>query len=255
MTTASSKRIRFRTDWKTSVFVILLFPLLFSLGLWQLDREQEKRDILRLYQQRQAAPALDLADAWSDLMNAKQAAYQQVIVRGKLMADYRLLLDNQVLNGVVGYNLIQGVELTNTRPNRYAWINRGWLAAPKLRSERPDIPSPNGVIQLSGTVYVPQGKPFLLQEQSIATQFNKQRLPLIQAVDMAQLRPLLAGDATFPHLIRLNPESDAALRIDWPPVNTRPEKHRGYAIQWFAMAGVLLLFYLYRSIEVGVRRE
>ncbi|NCF18346.1 MAG: SURF1 family protein, partial [Haliea sp.] len=37
-----------------------------------------------------------------------------------------------------------------------------------------------------------------------------------------------------------------ALAIDWKVVNVSPEKHRGYAVQWFTMAAVLTVFYFLR---------
>ena len=43
----------------------------------------------------------------------------------------------------------------------------------------------------------------------------------------------------------------AALTIDWPVINVTPEKHTAYAVQWFAMALVLLLLYLWRSTNVA----
>jgi cytochrome oxidase assembly protein ShyY1 len=35
--------------------------------------------------------------------------------------------------------------------------------------------------------------------------------------------------------------------VDWQLVNTSPDKHRAYAVQWFTMAVVLLVFFLLRS--------
>ena len=35
--------------------------------------------------------------------------------------------------------------------------------------------------------------------------------------------------------------------VDWQVVNVSPQKHQGYAVQWFAMAAVLFIFYLLRS--------
>ena len=38
-----------------------------------------------------------------------------------------------------------------------------------------------------------------------------------------------------------------ALAVDWQVVNVSPEKHGAYAVQWFTMAAVLLMFYVLRS--------
>ncbi|WP_374760624.1 SURF1 family cytochrome oxidase biogenesis protein, partial [Pseudomonas aeruginosa] len=57
------------------------------------------------------------------------------------------------------------------------------------------------------------------------------------------------GRAGLPWEIRLEP-GDASFDTDWPLVSMPPERHTGYAVQWFALATALLALYLY----LGVRR-
>jgi cytochrome oxidase assembly protein ShyY1 len=78
---------------------------------------------------------------------------------------------------------------------------------------------------------------------------------------MQALQPLVAelGDAgLYPWMVRIDPNTPAALVADWPVVNASPEKHQGYALQWFTMAAVLLVFFLLRSSNLWrliTRRE
>ncbi|MDQ6158685.1 SURF1 family protein, partial [Pseudomonas aeruginosa] len=57
------------------------------------------------------------------------------------------------------------------------------------------------------------------------------------------------GRAGLPWEIRLE-AGDASFDTDWPLVSMPPERHTGYAVQWFALATALLALYLY----LGVRR-
>ena len=41
--------------------------------------------------------------------------------------------------------------------------------------------------------------------------------------------------------MRLEADSPAALRTGWEIVTVSPEKHRGYAVQWFMMAAALVV--------------
>jgi hypothetical protein len=66
---------------------------------------------------------------------------------------------------------------------------------------------------------------------------------LLTAVDPAGLWQLL-GREGFAHELRLEP-GPASYRLGWPVVAMGPEKHLGYAVQWFAMATALVLLYLY----------
>ena len=67
---------------------------------------------------------------------------------------------------------------------------------------------------------------------------------------MDKLGPAVAalqGDRVFPFPVRIDAGEPGALQVDWQVVNMSPQTHQGYAVQWFAMAAVLLVFYLFRS--------
>ena len=55
----------------------------------------------------------------------------------------------------------------------------------------------------------------------------------------------------FPYPVRIAAGEQGALTVNWQVVNMSPQKHHGYAVQWFAMAGVLLVVYLLRSSNLG----
>ena len=59
----------------------------------------------------------------------------------------------------------------------------------------------------------------------------------------------MLGRPLFPYSVRLDAGQPGALRVDWEPINTQPEKHTGYAVQWFAMAIALVLFWVYSSLK------
>ena len=56
----------------------------------------------------------------------------------------------------------------------------------------------------------------------------------------------LSGRAVFPFEVRIQPDSPHALVAEWTVVNQSPSKHIGYAVQWFAMAAVLVIIGLLR---------
>jgi len=47
--------------------------------------------------------------------------------------------------------------------------------------------------------------------------------------------------------VRLDAGTPGVFVRDWPVISTTPEKHRAYAVQWFAMAAMLLALHLYYS--------
>ncbi|MEJ2417044.1 MAG: SURF1 family cytochrome oxidase biogenesis protein [Exilibacterium sp.] len=52
--------LRFKFNWKISALTIFLLPVLVCLGFWQLQRAQEKRNLLAEYQQRWNVGPVDL---------------------------------------------------------------------------------------------------------------------------------------------------------------------------------------------------
>lgn len=234
--------LEFDIEWRTAALTAILLPLLIALGFWQLDREAEKRALESRYASRSGlapAPLFELPEAPAEL------AYRPVLLRGEFVRDEYLLLDNRLRDGRFGYEVIALFRLEDA-PG-YALVNRGWVAGDSARRSLPRVetPAPGAVIE--GQVYLPPDAPFLLAEQELAVDGWPR---VIQAVEMDKLAPALAerlGAPVYPHLIRLNPGEASALAADWPVVNLSPQTHRGYAVQWFTMAAVLVLFFVLRS--------
>jgi cytochrome oxidase assembly protein ShyY1 len=125
-------------------------------------------------------------------------------------------------------------------------VNRGWVQSDPARLSLPKVAQPPGRQLSRGHIYVAPGAPYLLAEQPLDGDW-----PLtVQALEMQKLVPIVeakTGTRLFPYPVRLNAGEELALDIDWQVVNVRPEKHRGYAVQWFAMAGMLALLFVLRS--------
>ena len=107
--------------------------------------------------------------------------------------------------------------------------------------------------QLQGTIYVPPGRPYALGPETATGSWPRQLLTL----DMVAVSAMLE-EPVFPYSVRLDAASPAALDVHWPLLNTQPEKHRAYALQWFSMAFALVCLYLAYSSNVlhllGLRR-
>ncbi len=244
-----SLRLIFKPDWKSSALVLLLLPLLLWLGFWQLQREQEKLQILAQYEARLAeAPA-----ALERLANQDDLAWRRVKLEGTFDAERVYLLDNQIRSGQVGFDVLQLFEVSDNQ--LLVWINRGWVAGKRLRSELPAVVTPPGPMRVNGYVYVPEGKAFSLEDDAPVNATSSaaaRRWPrIIQRVTVPTLAAGVNASEVFEHVVRLSENSPAALQADWPTISVQPAKHRGYAVQWFCMAVALLLFYLWHSSNLS----
>lgn len=243
---ALTKR-KFQFDWKLTVLVLILLPVLLRLGFWQLDREAEKLHLQTLYAERQAEQSVPLEqlDADEDLQ------YRQIVVTGEYDNEHIFLLDNKIYQGQVGYEVIEPFVTSSTL---VVFVNRGWIAQGRDRADLPEVDAINGKVQLRGSVYVPPGEQLTLGD----IQPNANWPKVIQSLDVPQLAGFSTGAENpriFPYSIRLNETTPGVLMRNWTPVSTRAEKHRAYAVQWFAMAVALVLLYVYYSITVPLINE
>ncbi len=223
---------RFRPGIAPTLVVLALLPLFVSLGLWQLSRGEEKRVMLAHYAERRTAPAISA----ERLPATADPAYRRVQLRGMFDPEHSLLLDNSTREGRVGVELIQPFH--DQVSGLWLMVNRGWLPWPDRRTP-PVFDTPAQPLNLDAWVYVSPGATFQLHPDAQGDAWPK----LVTAVDLSKVWPILGHDG-FVHELRLEP-GPAAYRVDWPVVAMGPEKHLGYAVQWFAMATALLGLYLY----------
>jgi len=224
--------VSFRINRAFLVLFIFGLPLLVSLGFWQLSRASEKEQALRVFEeQRVAAPAPIASIAASE---ASTLDGRRVLLRGHYLPEKSFLLDNRILAGRVGYELlmpfadVSGVTVM---------VNRGWLQAPPTRDQLPSIDTPAGELELRGEIHVP------LSDATVDIMATAGWPSVIQNVDVAALGAR-AALSTFAHLVRLEPGQPGVTDADWPRVNMAPERHRAYALQWFLMAIALAVIFV-----------
>ena len=226
----------FKPGWKMTLFTLLFSPVLFTLGQWQLEREQEKIQLQSDFDARALAAEASIEEiegARDDL------AFMKIKARGEFLNDKVFLLDNKIHQGRVGYELINPFV---TAAGTVLLINRGWIAQGPSRAQLPEIEHLQDIVEVQGTIYVPLEEPFLLN--SIEETMPASGPAVIQSIDIESLEKQMALKV-FPYTIRLSSGSPGLEQANWQTVNMEPEKHRGYAVQWFAMLFALLAMYIY----------
>ncbi len=237
--------LHFDPEWRITLFTVVMVPLMASLGLWQLQRAQEKAELASAFEERQQQAPAPLSALWDKTDEA--LAYLPVRLIGSFLPDKYFLVDNQVQHGQVGYEVLGILQLPDAAGS--VLVNRGWIAGDADRRALPVVPPVVGPVEITGHIYVAPGAPFLLADQPLDGGWPKR----IQAVEMNKLGPAVIespGGKVFPFPVRVDAGEAGALAVDWQVVNMSPQMHQGYAVQWFAMAAVLLVFYLLRSSNV-----
>jgi surfeit locus 1 family protein len=235
-------KVRFTPSWQLTIFTMVMLPLMWRLGYWQLDREQEKIDLQAMYDERANMEPV----TWQNLSQISEEdslQYLPVILTGQYDAEKSFLLDNRIVEGRVGFEVITPF-LTETQ---VFFVNRGWVPMGRRREDIPEIMTPQDEVDLQATIYIPLGETIMLGDE---TPFNAWPR-VLQSLDTVRMASESGYANHYPYILRLEEGMPGVLTRHWPTVNTDPQKHRGYAVQWFAMAGMLLCLYLY----AGFRRE
>lgn len=230
--------LRAHFNWKLMIFVVLCLPVLLRLGFWQLDRAEQKRTILAEQQTLAEQPAVD----YQQLDAGQFANYRNVSVQARWLPRI-FLLDNQTWQGKFGYEVIQAAQLEN---GQLLLVSRGWIQGSLDRKQLPQVDTPAGIQLLSGYLYQPQAT-LQLAETETSTGWPR----VIQAVELEKLYKQVGITGRMPplFLLRLDQYNPAVLTSHWQIVNVLPEKHTGYAVQWFLMAAVLVILFLVASFR------
>lgn len=236
---------QFIFHWRiTAVFLVLLAALL-SLGIWQLNRAEQKRQLLDAFTHQAQQDAVDLAEY---LYQGDEILYRSVVAHGRYNPDANFLLDNQMHQGRVGYHVLTPLYL-----ERDFWIlvNRGWIPLGKDRADLPAIETPNQALTVSGRLSHFPDVGYRLEPPKL----DPSRWPkVVQYVDRETI-DYFPGRSLIPFVIQLHPEEDFGFNRDWQYQSLNPQRHSAYAVQWFAIAAILIIVYLALSLQRGTGRE
>lgn len=234
---------RFRPGVASTVVVILLFPALFSLGFWQLDRAAQKRALQLEMTSRRGASTLELDRLGA--VNLEDNIGRAAVLQGRYRAP-QFLLDNRVRNRATGYEVLTPFELAG---GGTLLVARGWLPAGNDRSRMPEVQVDDVLRFVPGRLGRAPSTGIRLAGQQMIEQTGA-NLYRIQHVDLSTLRDRLQAPLP-PVVLFLGPEAENGYDREWPVTGANAAKHEAYATQWFAMAGVLLLLYF----RINLRRE
>jgi cytochrome oxidase assembly protein ShyY1 len=228
--------------WLLVLSAVLLLPLLLYLGSWQLDRAAEKEQLLNAWNDDSV-----VVTSLSQLHDLGDRRLLQAQLEGTLLPGHWLLLDNRTRGGHAGYELI-GL-LQTPQGSALLPVNLGWIKASPERSKLPTIQFPALPSSFSGRMHLIEPA-FVLAQDAWSPGW-----PLrVQTLDVERLESVVQ-QPVLPWVLEVVEPVDKRLTTDWPLASLKPERHLGYAVQWFAMAialFILLLWYWRNTLSKGV---
>ncbi|MEZ8854916.1 SURF1 family protein [Vibrio atlanticus] len=230
--------------WIAVVLTVVSVGILIKLGLWQLDRGNDK---LRYEQQlseraQQSSRLLDaVISEWKDSRTQAQGSPELPSLNG-LKVDVELeapsglvvLLDNQINQGTVGYVIYMLGEVPTQDGRKQLLIDLGFVAASNDRRELPQLGNITLPTNMSGRLYTRSVNP-LSHELGLENTMPKR----IQNINITALSQY-TGQEVLPFVFQPQSLDAWPYEMLWRPTAMKSEKHFGYSFQWFVMAAVLL---------------
>lgn len=223
--------IRCTPSWQMSIFAICMILLFIRLGFWQLHRAEEKINMVNAH----SALADQKPILWQE-GSTLPAQYQQFRVQGQFLQK-TLLLDNQHYHHQFGYHAVSPFVLSN---GNVILIDRGWLPGDPTRQIFPPVESPRNIITLQGSAYYPSEKNWQLGQ---VFENDSANYVVIELIDTKLISQFL-HKSVYPFIMRLGKDEANGYIREWTVVAMPPKRHYAYAVQWFAMALVILIIFI-----------
>lgn len=230
-------------NWKLALLALVLFSLFLRLGFWQLARAHEKQQLLDNYAARTKHSPLEAGA----LEEAADLRFYQAKITGEFDNTHTFLLDNKIFNSQIGYEVYTPFHANGF--DQPILIDRGFVPLGKDRSSLPSIKPILGTLTVTGMLnlapaYVAFG-PMI--------DGDDQKWPMrVEFIDLKGISKILQ-QPFFAYTLSLAPNHPAAYAMEWQVVTMGPERHLGYAVQWFAFAATLLI--LFAALNRNPKKE
>ena len=212
--------------------LIILIVICFYLGLWQLERAEEKLAIQNDFNSEITKDYINI----KSLLN-EPLRYKKIFAEGSFIEPY-FLLDNIVYNRKAGYYVISPFLIDG----KILLVNRGWVDN-YSRQKFPIIDTPKEAMTINGYVKYPMQLLELTSEN-----ISLQEPYVIQNININQISNIIKKEI-YPFIINLN-EPSRFLYKYIPEKNGKSHlKHYMYAGQWFlfTIIGIFFLIILNRK--------
>jgi surfeit locus 1 family protein len=229
----------FSRKWlATTLLVFLGTAVCIRLGIWQLDRLDQRRAFNAQVTSMRALPPLDLNAEPSAALETME--WRAVTVTGEYDFANQIALRNQYHQNQYGYHLLTPLHFDGGT----VLVDRGWIPADGNAApadwRKYDEP---GTVTVQGQIRLGQGKP-AFGGVADAPPADGSPLWLWNNADVEKI----ARQMPYPILkVYIQPNVDPA--DETPPIPYQPEveltegPHFGYALQWFTFATILFAGY------------
>lgn len=237
---------------KPSVWVMLAtvvgMGITVSLGVWQLDRADQKQRLHDTMVARQHLPALDHTSLPCTASDWQHAEQRHAVLQGHWLVGHTLYLSNRSMQGRAGFVVLTPLRLLpspgGTCAAQVVLVQRGWVPRDLVDPARVPAwqdtsavvqvpvrlaPSPSRMLELGST----QGPEVGRVRQNVSlSELSREWGVSLRPGSAQQWQAEVPAPVKAPELAR-----------QWWQPEAEVGKHQAYAAQWFAMALIMAMLY------------
>jgi len=232
--------VRFWKKIIPTLAALLVIVVTSRLGFWQLDRAHQRDTLEERMLAVKNSPPLVLGVS---MIDAKRFAAYPAKVQGEWIKEKALFLDNQIYQGQAGFQVLMPLRIKGSGLS--VLVNRGWIHGTSDRAQLPKIITPEGIQSVEGVIHE--------QTPRVGSVGKSAQNGVIWSQVEPGAYSRWAGLPIQPFVLyQTNTAQDGLVR-DWPHPGSGADRNRGYALQWFSLAVMTLVFWGYHSFR-GNRR-
>jgi len=231
------RRSFFTPRWMiTTLLVIIAAAVMVCLGIWQLDRLDQRRVFNASVSAQISAPELDLnQDLPTSGLDTME--YREVVARGEYDPQNQVVLRNQIYDNLPGYHLLTPLHIEGSTQS--VLVDRGFI--PMVDGKPADLAQyqQDGTVTVQGIIRLPHVPRFAGVPDPTLTP-GETRLDAWNAINLERIAGQVPYDL-LPVYVEAEVGQDPAVYpvggVDTPDLSEGP--HLGYAFQWFTFAALL----------------
>ncbi|GAB4523392.1 MAG: SURF1 family protein [Anaerolineales bacterium] len=247
----------FRKPWIfLTPLVVLAALVMVRLGIWQLDRLEQRRTFnAQVLSQIDQPPLVLSADTLPEDWQA--LAFRSVVAEGVFDFEHQVVLGNQEHAGRMGVHLLTPLRIAGT--GSVLLVDRGWVPYEDWQSDSLTQYDQPGAVRVEGMLAAGQSNYGI--KDCIAEGIDPALTPELWCVDTAYLSSQTPYALPPAYIIQAPTQDAGEETVPYralPHIEINEGPHLSYAIQWFSFAILLLAgypFFVYREMQARTHHD
>ena len=219
-----------------AALIVLAIAICLGMSLFQIYRASVKTERHDKMLSAMSAPAVVLNNTTVAQADIAKLDLYQLNLRGKWLGDKTIFLDNKIRNRWVGYHVLTPFQIEGSE--FVMLVNRGWIKAPRLRSELPEVATSAEMHAISGRAGRFEQRVFELAQEAAPGRVWQH----VQEDAYRKNSGLSENLKVLPLLLLQTSAADDGLVREWTSPDHPALRHFGYALMWFIFSLMAALY-------------